>query len=264
LIGEIYLPFERLAAYYGKDLSGAHLPFNFSLIHAAWNATAIAGLIEEYEASLPPGGWPNWVLGNHDQARIAERVGLAQARIAAMLLLTLRGTPTMYYGDEIGLPGVDVPPDRVQDPWEKREPGLNVGRDPSRTPMQWDATANAGFSRGRAWLPVEKDFPTRTVAAQQADARSILMLTRTLIALRNTSRALRIGAQRIVSARENVLLFERSHAEECFLIALNFAAEDRTLERPMAGKLVASTHMDRAELGRATLRGGEGIVLRLD
>jgi alpha-glucosidase len=263
LIGEIYLPFERLAAYYGKDLSGAHLPFNFSLIHAAWNATAIAGLINEYEASLPPGGWPNWVLGNHDQTRIAQRVGPAQARIATMLLLTLRGTPTMYYGDEIGLPGVDVPADLVQDPWEKREPGLKVGRDPSRTPMQWDATVNAGFSRGRPWLPVEKDFPARTVAAQQADDRSILMLTRALVALRNASRALGTGAQRIIAARENVLLFERWHADERFLIALNFGSEDRMLEGLLAGTVVVSTHMDRAGLGNATLRGGEGIVLRL-
>ena len=102
LIGEIYLPLERLVAYYGKDLSGAHLPFNFQLILTAWKADAIARLIDEYENALPPGGWPNWVLGNHDQPRIAARVGEAQARVAAMLLLTLRGTPTMYYGDEIG------------------------------------------------------------------------------------------------------------------------------------------------------------------
>jgi alpha-glucosidase len=261
LIGEIYLPFERLAAYYGKDLSGAHLPFNFSLIFAAWSAAAIAALVSDYEASLPPGGWPNWVLGNHDQPRIAARVGPVQARIAAMLLLTLRGTPTMYYGDELGLPAVDVPPDLVQDPWAKREPGLNVGRDPSRTPMQWDATASAGFSRGRPWLPVESDFPARTVAAQQADGRSMLALTRALIALRNTSRALSTGAQRVISVRDNVLVFERSHRDQRFLIALNFGAEDRTLEGGLAGKVVVSTHMDRTELGNPALRGDEGIVL---
>ncbi|MBV9077236.1 MAG: alpha-amylase, partial [Methylobacteriaceae bacterium] len=103
LIGEIYLPIERLVAYYGKDLTGAQLPFNFQLIQTAWNARAISRLVAEYEAALPAGGWPNWVLGNHDQPRIAARIGAAQARVAAMLLLTLRGTPTMYYGDEIGL-----------------------------------------------------------------------------------------------------------------------------------------------------------------
>jgi alpha-glucosidase len=124
LIGEIYLPLHRLVAYYGPDLRGAHLPFNFQLIFAAWSARGIARLVGEYEAALPPGGWPNWVLGNHDQKRIATRIGAAQARVAAMLLLTLRGTPTLYYGDEIGMENVPIPPDQVQDPWEKNEPGL--------------------------------------------------------------------------------------------------------------------------------------------
>ncbi len=91
LIGEIYLPIERLVAYYGHDLAGVHLPFNFALLHTPWNARAVSTLIDAYEAALPAGGWPNWVLGNHDRARIASRVGSAQARVAAMLLLTLRG-----------------------------------------------------------------------------------------------------------------------------------------------------------------------------
>ena len=103
LIGEIYLPIERLVTYYGQDLRGAQLPFNFQLLHTAWTAAAVGKLVTDYEVALPPGGWPNWVLGNHDQPRIAARVGEAQARIAAMLLLTLRGTPTMYYGDELGI-----------------------------------------------------------------------------------------------------------------------------------------------------------------
>ncbi len=263
LIGEIYLPFERLATYYGKDLSGAHLPFNFALIHAAWNAATIAALIREYEASLPPGGWPNWVLGNHDQPRIAHRVGPAQARIAAMLLLTLRGTPTMYYGDEIGMPRVDVPIDLMQDPWERREPGLNVGRDPSRTPMQWDASENAGFSSARPWLPVERNFKARTVTAQQADSRSILSLNRALISLRNKHHAFSIGHQRIVDVRDNVLLFERAHAEETFLIALNFGSEIQALNEAVAGSMVLSTHMDRTEAGSPVLRGDEGAIIRL-
>ncbi|MBW3572546.1 MAG: alpha-amylase, partial [Gemmatimonadetes bacterium] len=139
LIGEIYLPVERLVAYYGQDMSGAHLPFNFQLIRAPWHARHIARLIDEYEAALPPGGWPNWVLGNHDVHRIASRVGRAQARVAAVLLLTLRGTPTLYYGDEIGMMDVEVPPERVQDPYERNVPGQGFGRDPERTPMQSDA-----------------------------------------------------------------------------------------------------------------------------
>ena len=153
LIGEIYLPLERLVTYYGKDLSGAHLPFNFQLIHAPWKATEIARLVAEYEGALPQGGWPNWVLGNHDQPRIAARIGPAQARVAAMLLLTLRGTPTLYYGDELGVGRVPIPVEAVQDPWEKNEPGLGFGRDPSRTPMQWNAEPQARFSGRRFWSP---------------------------------------------------------------------------------------------------------------
>jgi alpha-glucosidase len=99
LIGEIYLPVERLVAYYGRDLGGVHLPFNFALLNIRWEAKCIQSLVDEYEGALPKGGWPNWVLGNHDRPRIASRVGKRQAGVAAMLLLTLRGTPTIYYGD---------------------------------------------------------------------------------------------------------------------------------------------------------------------
>jgi len=103
LLGEIYLPIERLVAYYGRDLKGVHFPYNFALLTAQWDARVLARLIDEYEAALPLGGWPNWVLGNHDRPRLATRIGSQQMRVAAMLLMTLRGTPTLYYGDEIGL-----------------------------------------------------------------------------------------------------------------------------------------------------------------
>nr|MDQ2998759.1 alpha-amylase family glycosyl hydrolase [Chloroflexota bacterium] len=108
MVGEIYLPIERLMAYYGVSGAGTHLPFNFQLIQLPWNARVLDAAIAAYEAALPADGWPNWVLGNHDQHRIASRVGAAQARVAAMLLLTLRGTPTMYNGDELGMHDVDI------------------------------------------------------------------------------------------------------------------------------------------------------------
>jgi len=126
LIGEIYLPIEKLVAYYGRDLRGCHLAFNFSLLLVDWHARTIAKLIDDYEEELPPGDWPNWVLGNHDRSRIASRIGREQARIAAMLLLKLRGTPTIYYGDEIGMAQVPIPPDRIHDPLEKNLPGLGL------------------------------------------------------------------------------------------------------------------------------------------
>ena len=119
LIGEIYLPIDLLVTYYGHNLGGAHLPFNFQLLQTAWNAASIARIVEEYEAALPSGAWPNWVLGNHDKPRIASRIGEAQARVAAMLLLTLRGTPTIYYGEEIGMKDIPISSEQVQDPARK-------------------------------------------------------------------------------------------------------------------------------------------------
>ena len=170
LIGEIYLPLHRLVAYYGNDLGGAHMPFNFALLSTLWSARSIERIIAEYEAALPPGAWPNWVLGNHDRPRVASRVGPDQARVAAMLLLTLRGTPTLYYGDEIGMRQVTIAPHEVRDPFEKNVPGIGVGRDGCRTPMQWDATDGAGFSNAKPWLPLADDYRRENVAALDADA----------------------------------------------------------------------------------------------
>src|SRR5262249_13091708 len=157
LIGELYLPIRKLVTYYGPRGRGLHLPFNFHLLDTPWNAPAIARLIRAYEAALPRGGWPNWVLGNHDNSREATRVGQAQARVAAMLLLTLRGTPTLYYGDELGMPDVPIPSERVQDPFEKNVPGRGLGRDPERTPMPWRSGPGAGFTTGDPWLPLGDD-----------------------------------------------------------------------------------------------------------
>ena len=145
LIGEIYLPIERLVQYYGVTLDGAHLPFNFQfVIMPTWDARAIRQIVDAYEAALPQGAWPNWVLGNHDNQRIATKVGREQTRLAHMLLLTLRGTPTCYYGDEIGMQNIQIPREQLQDPKVKESPELS--RDYERTPMQWNASANAGFA----------------------------------------------------------------------------------------------------------------------
>jgi alpha-glucosidase len=264
LIGEIYLPIERLVAYYGRDLSGAHLPFNFTLIKAPWKAEAIARLVDEYEGALPTGGWPNWVLGNHDQPRIASRIGEAQARVAAMLLMTLRGTPTMYYGDEIGLQNVPVPPERVQDPWERNEPGLGLGRDPYRTPMQWSAGRNAGFGAGEPWLPLTADYKTRNVEMLRDDPRSILTLYRRLIGLRREHLALAGGSYACGGAEGDVFRFERRNGDARLIIALNFGQAARAIHLPSHARIVLSTHLDREDQAVSTelaLREDEGVIL---
>jgi alpha-glucosidase len=267
LIGEIYLPIERLVTYYGADLGGLHLPFNFTLLETRWDAGAIAKRIVEYELALPTGGWPNWVLGNHDRPRIASRVGRAQARVAAMLLLTLRGTPTLYYGDEIGMEQVAIPPERARDPLEKNVPGLGLGRDGARTPMQWDDGPFAGFSSAEPSLPVADNTRAVNVASQQRDARSLLNLYRHLIRLHRSHPALQFGSYRPIDASGDLLVFARELAQARLLIALNLASGRLALRSPrMSGTVVASTNRDREgeSIGDAfALHGDEGLVIEL-
>jgi alpha-glucosidase len=259
LVGEIYLPIEKLVTYYGSDLSGVHLPFNFQLVDAPWNARGLGEMIARYEAALPPGGWPNWVLGNHDRPRVAARVGEAQTRVAAMLLLTLRGTPTIYYGDEIGVGDVEIPADRVQDPRELREPGIGLGRDPVRTPMAWDGSPQAGFSSGQPWLPLHVDWPMRNVESERSKPGSMLSLYRALLQLRRTETALSIGEFELLDSEADVLAYRRSHRSKQIMIALNLSSEPRASALP-AGEVLLSTIAEGAFNG--TLRANEGVILR--
>ena len=271
LIGELYLPIDRLVSYYGEGGTGVHLPTNLHLILTPWNARDIASLIERYEAALPEGAWPNWTLGNHDRSRIASRVGAPQARVAAMLLLTLRGTPTIYYGDEIGMHDVPVPPEGIQDPWEKNVPGKGLGRDPERTPMQWSTEANVGFCpRGvEPWLPVAEDHDQNNVAAERDDPASILTLHRRLLALRRATPALATGSYTPVPATGELLAYTRERDGRHYLVALNLGHDHQDLlpdDPPWRGRIVLSTHPDRK--GEQTdrhlsLRPDEGLILEL-
>jgi alpha-glucosidase len=268
LIGEIYLPLKRLVAYYGDRLAGVHLPFNFQLLFTAWKASSVALLIEEYERALPAGAWPNWVLGNHDQKRVATRIGSRQARVAAMLLLTLRGTPTLYYGDEIGMLDVPISSEAAQDPWEKREPGLRLGRDPQRTPMQWDSSRSAGFTNNVPWLPVGQTYSDSNVAGERQDPGSILNLYHRLIVLRRRTPALTRGSYRAGPAGQNVLSYERLEAGQRALMVLNFDAERKEVELPSwaAGEciLLSTSDMPPKPLAVATvliLQPDEGVII---
>ena len=262
LIGEAYLPIERLVAYYGGALDGFHLPFNFHLITTPWTPTSISILVEAYEAKLPDGGWPNWVLGNHDRHRIATRVGRDQARVAAMLLLTLRGTPTLYQGDELGLTDGEILPDQVRDPWEINMPGLGLGRDPARTPMPWDKSANAGFSAATPWLPLSTDWEECHAAGQANDPASILNLYRQLIALRRDEPALLIGDYKTLAATDQVLAYERRFGARRLGIALNLTGDPALLPR-VSGRVMLSTHASKvgASLdGVLNLAPNEGVL----
>lgn len=279
MVGEVYLfdPAE-VARYYGRG-DELHLAFNFSFLRCPWDAAAFRAEVERFEALCPPEGWPTWVLSNHDVPRHASRyddpeLGDARARVAAMMLLTLRGTPYLYAGEEIGMRNVTIAPERMQDPLARTlHPALS--RDGERTPMRWDADAPAcGFTPVRPdattadpWLPLGPQPPGTDVAAQRRDRRSLLWLYRDLLALRRTHPALHRGQWRALDAPDGVFAYERRSGHQVARVALNFGA--RPARVALGGGDVATglhtrpgatlpTRADFADLGPA-----EGLVLVL-
>ena len=279
MVGETYLPNDMLMKYYGtSDKLECHLPFNFQLILAKWNAVGVRKMVDDYEAALPSDGWPNWVLGNHDQHRLATRIGADQARVGNMLLLTLRGTPTCYYGDELGMQDVAIPPEKVQDPPAINQPEIAhiVGRDPERTPMQWDDSPNAGFASPEVadlWLPLAPNYKDVNVAKQLNDPNSFLNYFRALLAYRKSSPALKWGSYRSLNsesteAQQNCFVFERQAGDQRVVVALNFSSEDQQikLSESGTGRVVLSTNPDRQDEvnpGGFNLRANEGCIIEL-
>ncbi len=271
LIGEVYLMDPvRVAKYYGRG-DELHQGFNFSLLSGAWSGERFKSEVERFQAAVPPEGWPNQVLSNHDVPRHATRydhaeLGEARTRLATLLLLGLRGTPFFYYGEEIGMRCVSIPEARLRDPLAfTLHPSLT--RDPERTPMQWDGTSGAGFSQAEPWLPIHDDAPTRNVARQRADTGSLLHLYRAAIALRAAHPALSRGAQRSLPAPLPVFAFERSLGSECFRIALNFG-DAATVVSLGNGAPLTGLHSQHGavlprDLGHVALGAAEGVVLRV-
>jgi alpha-glucosidase len=271
MIGEIYLPIHKLITYYGPQNNGAHLPFNFMLLTMPWEPLKIAAAIAEYEGALPSGAWPNWVLGNHDQPRITSRMGLQQARVAAMMLLTLRGTPTIYYGEEIGMSDVPIPPDEVQDPQGLNMPDKNLSRDPARTPMQWDNSEYAGFSTAKPWLRISATAKRVNVEREKEDSYSHLCLYRKLIRLRQSEPSLMWGEYKPVCADQQALAYIRqAPGEKAFLIALNLSHRPAYLtvqHQRISGKVILSTSTElegTVITEQIQLSGDEGIIVALD
>jgi alpha-glucosidase len=272
MVGEVYLlnP-ERVARYHGEHGDELPLAFNFSFLWCPWDARAFRAQVDRMEALLPPGAQPTYVLSSHDAPRYRSRFddpvwGERRARVAAMMLLTLRGTPFLYYGEEIGMADVAIPAERVRDPVGKRFPLL--GRDPERTPMQWDAGRNAGFTTaGEPWLPIAPDATTLNVAAQRDDARSHLSLYRRLLRFRKGSLALRCGAYQPLDGPEGTFVYVRTEGRERVLVVLNFASEPRDVASPVlaGGRVAMSTDPDRAAgaLNADTLSLGpvEGVIV---
>lgn len=276
MVGEVYTLDTALAGqYYGQN-DELSLVFNLSLVNLPWDAQLVRRYVEGFEAGLPAQAYPTVVLGSHDEPRLAARVGERQARTAAMLLLTLRGAPFIYYGDELGMTDAPIPQDRLRDPWPMMAGLPHLSRDPARTPMQWDASPSAGFSpasEGSAppepWLPLHPDHRQRNVQIQLADPRSPLNLYRALLRLRRASPALHSGSYlSAAGAPQDSYVYYRTLGEQEFLVALNFT--DRQMQLQLddvrSGQIVISTDLDRqepAQLSRLRLRPHEGVVVAL-
>jgi alpha-glucosidase len=225
------------ARYYGNG-QGLHMAFNFAFLYCPWRAKSFRRAIERWESLLGESDadlWPNYTLSNHDQSRAFSRYGEseARARVAAALLLTLRGTPFIYYGEEIGMRDGWIPPWRIQDPPGKKYWPLYQGRDPVRTPMQWSDDINAGFSSGNPWLPVNSDYRKVNVERQRHDPTSLYSWYRRLIRVRKQHDALHRGSLRIVPQRsDDVLCYLREHEDQRVVVALSFSRRRREIVLP--------------------------------
>ncbi len=219
-------------AYYGSD-DELNMPFNYQLMVAEWTAAGVRKAVEAVEGVLPEWGWTNWTMGNHDEIRVASRLGDRGARQAAVLLATLRGTPFLYYGDEIGMLNG---PSHGHDPW-----GDNVAflsRDGCRTPMQWHpGNGGVGFTSGEPWIPIGPDRDHRNVEIQKGDPLSFLAQYRSLLALRRERRSLRLGDIRFVDTEEEeMLVFVRSSEGESTAVGVNFS--NRPVQMRRSGDVV--------------------------
>ncbi|WP_412069160.1 alpha-amylase family glycosyl hydrolase [Rubrivirga sp. IMCC43871] len=258
-IGEIH-GFDDLptwAGYYGTptadgSLGGLHLPFNFGLLATEWTAASVRAHVDALEAALSDGAWPNYVLGNHDERRLATRLGPASVRLAGLLLLTLRGAPTLYYGDELGMPEVDVPANRRVDPWGIRSGLPELSRDGCRTPMAWDASPGAGFSDADpsdCWLPLHPTHETVNVATEAADPDSHLAFYRRALAVRAASASLQAGDYvPLDGVPDDVFAFVRG-GDTLVLLHLDDGTAEVAVPEAFRGAMVRL----------ATARGDEGV-----
>lgn len=238
-VGETFISNpERAAAYVGDQKLHAAFSFDFttSELFFPWNPAWVRKQIERREALFSADRWPTTVLANHDLPRTASRYCRgeddAQAKLAMALLLTLRGTPFLYYGEEIGMRNVPLRREEILDPPGKRYWPFYKGRDGCRSPMQWDPSAYAGFSTVKPWLPAHPDYLERNVAAQSGDPHSLLNFTRKLIMLRKIYPALRQGMFIPLESPTGILVFIRHTEQESILVALNFSAKPSTFELP--------------------------------
>jgi alpha-glucosidase len=265
-VGETFEGDPELAASYCEKL---HMAFNFHVLGQPWSAKGLQTAISRWDRLLRQEHlWPSWVLSNHDHPRHARRYGVAlppaeadaRAKVAAALLLTLRGTPFLYYGEEIGMQGAEL---TAEQRWDVA--GSGIDRDSARTPMQWSGERNGGFSPVAPWLPLSADHRERNVAEQDGNARSVLSFYRQLTWLRRRSPALQTGGWvSLLDEPRAALAYLRTSAEQTMLVVLNLSKEKTRVRFPAplpARRWTPRISTCRADVGWSVTLGRE-LVLR--
>ena len=269
MVAEVYGSIPTVMEYYGTNGDEFNFPFNFFLLgNNEWSGTAVSALVSDWLDNMPQGGWANWVLGNHDNPRIASKAGVELARPLNVLLLTLPGTPTSYYGEEILMTNVAVPPNQTRDHY--------AHRDGERTPMQWNVTANAGFTTGDPWLPLATNYTTYNVHLEQQDNASMLALYSRLTQVRAEFVSFNYT---LVLAEEGTYAFLRSSytqvkGSKCYLVVINFS-DAKTVDLSVTKAILTeqeaivyvSSTMDPArerpiELSKVSMLPHEAIIIK--
>ncbi len=225
-------------------------PFNYDGTRVRYNARELQDLITSFQTAVGGDYRPFYAFGNHDKPRVASRLGREQARLIAVLQLTLPGIPVIYYGEELGMRDVPVSAADVQDPYEKQKPGLGLGRDPQRSPMQWSTDLFAGFSHVKPWLLVAPDSDDYNVMVESDDPDSFLVLYRKLLHLRGVSTSLSHGTYTLLpGSTDTVFMYAREYNSERMVVILNVSDHASMCDISDVNLLFLSTHYAR-KLGR--------------
>ena len=235
LIGETWTKdISELKQYYGSGARELQMPMDFMFTQVKpLSASEFRKRVAEIDSA---GGWPVFVISNHDMVRAATRWGDGKHndainKMMAAFFLTLRGTPIMYYGEELGMENTDpTRKEDVKDPIGRTGWPEEKGRDGERTPMQWNTEKNAGFSTGTPWLPVPPNYKTRNVESETKDPDSVLSFYKKVLALRHSNESLREGAYASITDDPNVYAYLRTYQNEAVLVVLNMSDTSRTIQ----------------------------------
>ena len=269
-VGEIYVmpPGDTALAtsFLGSGTDMLHLVFDFSLAFTMWKASCYYKTIANYYQKIPENGWPCFFLSNHDIGRSVKRLfweynKYAKAKLHAVLLLTLKGTPFIYYGDEIGMENVSIPKRYIRDLYGKLLYPFFKGRDRARTPMQWSDKPHAGFSKQTPWLPVSENYMAINV---KKDYASILSTYKALLSLRKKHLPLQKGDIIFLNGGENnILAYSRKYEQEELIVILNFSGWGKKYAGIFDNaEILFSTHGTIKFSTQITMQPFEGVIIK--